>query len=957
MPLLLTRHFLGWNRSVLELSSEWLAAHAQPRWPDLSGCLTVVPTRHAGRRLRERLAHLAHRQGAGILPPKVVPPEALISLVCQPRPGQGCIASPEESVMAWAEVLLRADLAEFPALFPVPPVSQDLNWALGTADSLIDLRRSLGEAGLEIRQVGEIVGDDLEETERWHELSRFERHYQDALARRGLADHLSARSEMAARPELPGAISCVAMLACPDPLPLAVQVLEALAAAVPVHVLIHAPASMEDAFDAWGRPVVPAWSTRSVSFSGFDRQVQVMPGPLAQAEAACRRTLAYRSAENHVAIGVLDEEVAPLLEERLDAHNIPSFNPQGLTLRSHGAIHLLRTLRDLLREPSFATYLELLRCADYAAWLAGAAEGWDQATILEGYDELARKHLPQTLRDLRRVLNQLPRSRTSRDLLRFTFQRTRAMLRDLARHPLPQVLPALLSGIFSVRLTEAGSERIEALQTASQKIPAILESMAGGMGQNLPLRGAAGLDLLLRFLESESLYPDRPAGAVDLLGWLELPWEDAPHLIVTGFNEGFVPDSIVGDIYLPERLRAQLARHVSFKTNEQRFARDAYLLESMLQSRSGTGGLVELFLGKRSLQGEPLRPSRLLFLCPDRELANRTERLFGDIPEPGAGTPWTAGFTLFPAGRSPSPEPVIRSLSVTAFRDYLESPFRFYLRHVERMRAVPGQRMEMDAAAFGELLHESLRRLGQDEVLRDSANERELGDFLVAQIDDLLVSWFGPEPALPLRIQGEAARQRLRAAARVQAVLRQQGWRIAQVETVLGGGSWMLDGVAIAGRVDRIDRHEATGAIRVLDYKTSDNPKPPRETHLALVTAATRKEWLPDYAVFEADGKTWRWKDLQLPLYRLGLAQEFGADIECGYFNLPKSGAETKVDTWASFAAEHEQAARHCASGILEDVLRGRFWPAPASAWEDDFVSLHLGRPEQTVNPSRLQPA
>lgn len=957
MSLLVTRHFLGWSRSILELSSEWLAAHAQPRWPDLSSCLAVVPTRHAGRRLRERLAHLAHRQGLGILPPKVVPPEALLSLVCRPEPGENRVASPEESTMAWAEVLLQADLADYPALFPVAPVTQDLNWAFGTADSLTELRRSLGEAGLEIGHVGGILGDDLEEPDRWLELSRLEHLYRDSLGRRGLEDHLSIRRENAAHPELPRSFAAIVVIACPDPLPLAVQAIEALAASVPVHVLIHAPPELEHAFDPWGRPVVEAWTSRTISFSHFDRQVRVLPGPLAQAEEASHRVIAYEDPENHVAFGVLDEEVAPLLEERLDALQVPCFNPQGLTLRNHGAIHLLRTLRTLLREPSFPGFLELLRCPDYAAWLAGAAEGWDLCTILDGYDELARKYLPQDLRDLRRILNQLPRSRTSRNLLRFAFQRTRAVLRDLARHPLPQVLPALLRDIFSARPVPAGTERSEALQTIARKIPDILESMAGSLGQNLPLRGAEGLDFLLRCLETESVYPDRRAGSVDLLGWLELPWEDAPHLIVTGFNDGFVPDSIVGDIYLPERLRTQLAKRVSFKTNEQRFARDAYLLEAMLQGRERAGGFIELFAGKRSLQGEPLRPSRLLFLCPDSELAARTERLFDEVPESGAGTPWSPGFRLCPPGRQAGPEPAIRSLPVTAFRDYLESPFRFYLRHVEKMRAVPGQRMEMDAAAFGELLHESLKRLGQDEFLRDSNRERELGDFLIAQIDALLIARFGPEPALPIRIQGEAARQRLLAAARVQAGLRQEGWRIAKVETVLGGGTWTLEGVAIGGRVDRIDRHEATGAIRVLDYKTSDSAKSPRETHLSLVTAATRKEWLPEYALFEADGKSWRWKDLQLPLYRLGLEVEFGQEIECGYFNLPKSVSETRVDTWNGLSGDHDVAALRCASGILEEVLRGRFWPAPSSTWEDDFVSLHLNRPDRTVDHSRLQPA
>lgn len=957
-PVPVTRHFLGWNRPILELASGWLQANAAPGWPDLSRMLAVVPTRHAGRRLRERLAHLSHEQGMGMLPPRVMPPEALLGFVSQPGPGQGRLASTEESLMAWAEVLLQADLAEFPALFPVAPVAQDLAWALGTADALATLRRSLGEAGLEIANVLDVTGDDLEEADRWQELTHLELLFRSSLARRGLVDLLTVRREHASQPRLPEPLDGIALIGCPDPLPLAVDVLEALSASIPVHVLVHAPAELADAFDPWGRPIAAFWSGRAISFDDFNQQVQVLPGPLAQAEEACRRTTGYDDPAAHVAIGVLDEEVVPLLEERMEAHDVLRFNPQGFTLRSQGAIHLLRTLRNLLREPSVSGFLELLRCADYAAWLSRSAEGWDTASVLDGFDELARKHLPQDLRDMRRILNRArTRDEGQAGLLRFAFRATRTLLRDFSRHPLPRVLPGFLRDIFSSRPPQPGSERDAALQVAARKIPAILEAMSGAMGEHLPQCGAEGLDLLLRFLESESVYPDRAAEAVELLGWLELHWEDAPHLILTGCNDGFVPDSIVGDIYLPEKLRCRLAKHIHLKTNEQRFARDAYLLESMLQARRAAGGRVDLLLGKRSIKGEPLRPSRLLFLCDDSGLASRTRQLFRDVPERDTGAHWTPGFLLRPRGLPRAPEPGIASLTVTAFRDYLSSPFHFYLRHVEQMRAVETDRLEMDAAAFGELLHDALKRLGQNEALRDSTSEKEIGDFLVAQAGALLAARFGPEPVLPVRIQAESARQRLLAAARVQAEQRRDGWRIEQVEAALGGGNWELDGVLIRGRVDRIDRHETSGAIRVLDYKTSESGSAPQPAHMATVTAATRRDWLPPYAVFEAGGKTWRWKDLQLPLYRLGLAEQFGDAIQCGYFTLPKSVAETGVQSWDSLSDEHDEAALRCASGVIGDVLRGRFWPAPAPSWNDDYATLHLGRPEQTIDPTLLQPA
>src|SRR5256885_503862 len=45
-------------------------------------------------------------------------------------------------------------------------------------------------------------------------------------------------------------------------------------------------------------------------------------------------------------------------------------------------------------------------------------------------------------------------------------------------------------------------------------------------------------ELALEFYSEEKQTEDRPADAVELLGWLELLWEDAPHLVVAGLNDG-----------------------------------------------------------------------------------------------------------------------------------------------------------------------------------------------------------------------------------------------------------------------------------------------------------------------------------------------------------------------------------------------------------------------------------
>ena len=67
---------------------------------------------------------------------------------------------------------------------------------------------------------------------------------------------------------------------------------------------------------------------------------------------------------------------------------------------------------------------------------------------------------------------------------------------------------------------------------------------------------------------------------------------------------------------------------------------------------------------------------------------------------------------------------------------------------------------------------------------------------------------------MQVAIQVEAAKQRLGAAARVQAGLARDGWRIFRSEMDVEA---RVGAVTISGRIDRVDRHTETGRLRILD--------------------------------------------------------------------------------------------------------------------------------------------
>ncbi len=168
---------------------------------------------------------------------------------------------------------------------------------------------------------------------------------------------------------------------------------------------------------------------------------------------------------------------------------------------------------------------------------------------------------------------------------------------------------------------------------------------------------------------------------------------------------------------------------------------------------------------------------------------------------------------------------------------------------------------------------------------------------------------------------------------------RADGWRTERVEWKF---SCPLGGLALSGKIDRIDRH-TDGRVRVLDYKTGDAASPPAEDHLRPPRAADdgRPGWL---RVNDDAGKARVWINLQLPLYLRAVAAEWGDAVTGGYFNLPKAAGATAVVPWDGYSRELQAAAEHCAEQAARAVAAGIFWPpveltGRAAEW-DDFAEL-----------------
>ena len=158
----------------------------------------------------------------------------------------------------------------------------------------------------------------------------------------------------------------------------------------------------------------------------------------------------------------------------------------------------------------------------------------------------------------------------------------------------------------------------------------------------------------------------------------------------------------------------------------------------------------------------------------------------------------------------------------------------------------------------------------------------------------------------------------------------------------------------VRGKIDRVDRHQHTGMIRVLDYKTSEKAGKPEDAHLGSLSKD--REW-PEYARVEISGRQKRWTDLQLPLYAILLSsrQELQEPFELGYFNLPRAINDTGIVLWEDFSADLLESANRCAWGVINDIRSRRFWPPSPKTWRDDFEILFPSDPALCVNAESFE--
>lgn len=850
---------------------DWFVGRAADGVLDLSSTLVATPGARAGRVLGTLLARACQDRGLVLFPPQTTTAGRLAESLAPTAQAAG----PLHTRLAWQSVL-RA--AEADVLWRVlPDVVDPAAWAQEIGGTIDELAR----AGLRAVDVAQAELPPLEDPERWQALAELQGRYEALLDRAGFVD--SALHAIDAGDDVAAGLDAIVLLGCMDLPGLARRMLRV--AACPVHVLamldrgLHPDGVVDESY----------WRDASID---VDPDAVFVTG-----DAEAQGTLAIRAAVDldTSAIGTADEALAGPVRRAAATHGLSVHVAWGKSIGTSGPARLLGDIAVLLRERSFEALARVLRSPIVVTTLAAADPRFGQ--LPRAMDNYLQAALPT------RAFATLPagndHAARPREIVERARRRLAAMLRPLREKPRPlhawaEAIERTLVALLEPSQDHLGTTSLEAvgiigeqLRTLS-RLPDVLESE--------PAPAHAAIDLVLAQLETSSS-PAEPGGEdLDVLGWLELPLDPSPSMVVLGAHHSSLPATRAPGSLMTEGLRRALGLPGEHRT----LARDAANMVSLL----GGGRHVRFVLGSVDAAGESLLPSTLLLRGsgdgPARMLARVRE---GFATPPAEEAPPACGYRV---GVMRETEP-IASMSVTSFRTFLESPYQFYLRHVLGLReasAMPAA-ARLDASRFGTLLHEALRRFGADVGARDITDEAEIRRLMHAGLWEAAEQLTGPVRSAMTLAQIDAAERRLEELARVEAQRRAAGWRTLEVEWSPESLPILAQtGVVLRGTIDRIDYHAKSGAIALYDYKTSNTAHNPRSSH--------RKR----------DGA---WRDLQLPLYEV-LARPLAAAVDAeqipllGYISL--AGSEVKVQE-TGWTEEDLAEAHACAVDIATRVRSG----------------------------------
>jgi CRISPR/Cas system-associated exonuclease Cas4 (RecB family) len=891
-------HYLGWDSPFLpKIVRHLKTAHpAEHSW-DLSFLTIATPGSRASRRLSELLALKAMQLGVTLFPPDFITigslPERLF--IQKSAPVDEYI-----ELVAWITTLETASAQKLQPLFPTLPSKGDLLGWLPFAQDMARLRSELCGERVSIEEVSEAVAKrgESDETARWEAIGSIVSKWLEIIGSIGSEKHglredaLSGNAEWSKR--------SIVVAGAVDMPKVTRDLLKAASEnGSDIDVLIHAPIEQADHFDRTGCLIAQAWQDIQAPNIGENTRIVDMPKDQAIAVVDQLDQWQNRFANADITIGIAGDSLRESVIRAVELSGRKVNSAFGESVRYSAPAAALSAIASYLDTKSVAALADLIRHPDIELNIALRISLPQQISLAGELDEMRTNHLPQSARDIKAAFG------TKSQYLVSAIDKVDQWLAPLVSSPkalgnwsgpIAQTLSQIYEGRSLNSHIPSDKKLIADLETVARILKA-QQSIDENSPVCLRLSASQAILFTLNMLSSQMTPSETEGDSISALGWLELALDDASAVVLAGFNEGSLPESIDVDPLLPDSLRSQLG----LVDNNRRYARDSYSLCAISSSRTAFTAIA----GQRSADGDSIKPSRLYLTGSDSEIAKRAITFYGSsqneirTPLLKHGEQNLVATIPLPSSQAPLPE----SINVTAVRDYLACPFRFYLKYVLKKTSISDDALEMDPRLYGNLAHDSLSEFGKSDF-KDSSDADEIYHKLMECAEDALRKSYGKSPLPVVDLQTKQLSRRLRSLAKAQAEERAQGWKIIQAETTYEK-KIENDSIIIKGRIDRVDVNENTGEIRVLDYKTGDNSDKPEKRHL----------------------KSGEWVDLQLPLYRLLLSEhEQFKNIQLGYISVGKELGKIGVQI-ADWNQDDLESAAQAIDEAVSGIKNGVFWP------------------------------
>jgi len=828
-----------------------IAAHKPSDSNDFSNDIIVLPGSRSGRRVLELFCDTTELKSPLFSPPRFLTPGSFCEFLLADEEESFSIASDVEEIFAWF-LAMQKETASFELLLN-RSVSKTYNY-LPFAVTVRQIYKELAGDLIFFEDVARNVVENDREVERWSSLSKIYSSYLKILESKNLTDKATAINQILNSDDKSKSFEKFSSLENIFVVGV-VDMFERFRATIKfltekVTVFSYGKAEWFD--DEGG--LLPDVSFEKLD-ENFTKKIKFAATNSNQAKNVVKflGSLDGNYSCSDIIISAPDDSIRQPLQQQLSEANVKSHDSVGSVFSQTELGILLKTVADYLTDKSVKNFLKIINHPAFQTFFFETNDKFSEFT--KSFVIFSSDHIITEIESEMYVQFELKEKIAEVEEFFSCFSKENSIKNCLEK------INEILSGVYEKNsylenLENQPQHHLEGIKKWNELSDRISDSA-------IELKDkkdfSQTIKLMLQLLSSEKLAPKAETNTIDIIGWLEVPLDDAPVVILTGMNEGIVPKSQTSHIFLPNSLRKSLG----VQNNNRRFSRDKYYLRTIIQATK------ELYItaGKFSDNQDPLLPSRLLLDIKETEQAKLLQ-----------------GFTKIKSNENKfisSNQPIIckisddenlflsdpemgKSLSVTSFKTYLNCPYRFYLEKEKKYPTKELQR-EMPAYEYGNVVHKALELFGISKF-SNSKVFSEIQKYLKMIVDTEIEKRFGGNPHTAVLLQKDSIINRLNIFAKRQTERVELGWEIIDTEKKF---EIKLDNYKITGKIDRIDKKHNQKYI--IDYKTG----PIKSNELHTIHYDKKKE---------------KWKDLQLPLYAYWGQKEFDETLpEVGYFSISKN--------------------------------------------------------------------